>query len=234
MTVRRLKTVKGLRMLVILAGVAAVHGVILLSLKLAPFTPPQNSTPVLAVQMMMLAPVAPPVKAPEPVAEPEPQPVAQTVQPPAAEKPVLALPAVKKTAERKPLKKVEKPPARPVKDAEPKASEPENTAPAVAAKPAVSHVVSQPVFSAAYLNNPPPDYPRLSRRLREEGKVMLKVQVSASGQAQSVAVSTSSGYPRLDQAAVDAVKRWRFIPAKSGNDPVAASVLVPLVFSLNS
>jgi len=70
-------------------------------------------------------------------------------------------------------------------------------------------------------------------RLRETGTVMLKVQVSPSGQAESVAVNRSSGYARLDQAAINAVKRWRFIPAKQDNQPIAAWVLVPLVFKLD-
>ena len=87
-------------------------------------------------------------------------------------------------------------------------------------------------FDADYLSNPAPAYPSLSRRLGEQGKVVLRVLVSAVGQAQQVELKTGSGFPRLDQSAQDAVRRWRFVPARRGNDAVAAWVQVPIVFDL--
>ncbi len=66
------------------------------------------------------------------------------------------------------------------------------------------------------------------------GKVMLRVQVSAQGLSDSVAVDQSSGHEILDEAAVEAVKQWRFIPAKRGETPVASSVIVPIIFNLTS
>ena len=91
---------------------------------------------------------------------------------------------------------------------------------------------TQPLFDADYLANPKPAYPALSRRLGEEGKVMLRVQVTASGLPLAVEVQAGSGSARLDQAALDAVRRWRFVPARRGSASVAATVLVPIVFSL--
>lgn len=88
-------------------------------------------------------------------------------------------------------------------------------------------------FDADYLHNPKPVYPALSRRLNEEGRVLLKVRVSAQGSALEVAVSKSSGFPRLDAAAVDAVTRWRFVPARRGDEPVDSSVVVPITFALD-
>lgn len=87
-------------------------------------------------------------------------------------------------------------------------------------------------FDADYLDNPKPDYPHASRRLREEGKVLLRVRVSAAGHAESVEVKHTSGFPRLDQAAEEAVKRWRFVPARRGDEAVAAWVQVPITFNL--
>lgn len=87
-------------------------------------------------------------------------------------------------------------------------------------------------FDADYLHNPKPVYPALSRRMSEEGKVLLKVRVSAQGTALDVAISKSSGFPRLDAAAVDAVTRWRFVPARRGDEPVDSSVVVPITFAL--
>jgi protein TonB len=95
-------------------------------------------------------------------------------------------------------------------------------------------VVEPPHFGAAYLNNPAPAYPSLARRLSEQGRVLLKVLVTEEGLAAMVEIDTSSGYNKLDQAAIEAVKKWSFIPAKRSNQPISAYVLVPIKFSLNS
>lgn len=87
-------------------------------------------------------------------------------------------------------------------------------------------------FDADYLQNPKPAYPPMSRRLNEEGKVLLRVHVAADGSAREVEIKQSSGFGRLDAAARDAVSRWRFVPARRGNDAVDSWVAVPIVFSL--
>lgn len=94
--------------------------------------------------------------------------------------------------------------------------------------------LTPPSFNAAYLNNPAPSYPALSRRIGEEGRVLLRVHVSEQGLATQVQLRTSSKHPRLDEAALEAVRRWRFVPARRGDQPVAAWVLVPISFSLRS
>jgi protein TonB len=90
-----------------------------------------------------------------------------------------------------------------------------------------------PSFDADYLHNPTPRYPPAAARLRESGRVLLSVAVSAAGMPERVEVATTSGSPRLDQAAIETVKRWRFVPARQGDKPIAASVTVPLVFRLD-
>jgi protein TonB len=72
----------------------------------------------------------------------------------------------------------------------------------------------------------------LSRRLSEAGRVVLRVFVDAAGNARQIEIHTSSRFERLDQAAVDAVRRWRFAAARLGEQTVAAWVLVPVYFSL--
>lgn len=104
-------------------------------------------------------------------------------------------------------------------------------APVVAAAPA-EPAVSQPRFDADYLRNPAPAYPPLSRRMGEEGKVILRVQVSPQGTADTVEIKTSSGSTRLDEAALKTVRNWKFIPAKKGDTPVQSWVLVPIIFKL--
>lgn len=85
-------------------------------------------------------------------------------------------------------------------------------------------------FDADYLHNPAPAYPSQSRRLKEEGTVLLLVRVSDQGTPISIEIRTSSGFERLDEAGLQAVRQWRFVPAKRGNENVAASVLVPIQF----
>jgi protein TonB len=89
-----------------------------------------------------------------------------------------------------------------------------------------------PRFDPAYLNNQAPVYPTASRRLGEQGRVLLRVYVRADGSAREALVDRSSGSSRLDAAARKAVERWRFVPAKRGNDAVDAWVIVPISFSL--
>lgn len=87
-------------------------------------------------------------------------------------------------------------------------------------------------FDADYLSNPKPVYPPLARRLGEQGKVLLRVSVGAQGLPESIDVKTSSNSPRLDEAALEAVRRWRFVPARQGDTPISSWVTVPVVFSL--
>jgi len=120
--------------------------------------------------------------------------------------------------------------------AEPIATAPTNPAPSPAsshnAAPAAALPVSEPQFNADYLSNPAPDYPRLSRELKEQGIVQLRVHVSAEGRPTEILINRSSSYDRLDQAAINAVRQWRFVPAKRGSDALAAWVIVPINFTL--
>jgi protein TonB len=94
--------------------------------------------------------------------------------------------------------------------------------------------VLPPQFDADYLQNPEPEYPVLSRRLGEEGRVLLRVLVMADGRPDRLELRQSSGHPRLDQVAMDTVRRWRFSPARKGAELLAAWVLVPLRFQLEA
>ena len=119
------------------------------------------------------------------------------------------------------------PPPEPPKGIAPVAPE----APAQVAPPAALPV-TPPRFDAAYLDNPSPAYPVLSKRMREQGRVLLRVLVNSGGTAERVELRDSSGSRRLDEVALDTVRRWRFVPAKQGTQAVAAWVLVPISFAL--
>ena len=83
-----------------------------------------------------------------------------------------------------------------------------------------------------YRSNPAPIYPDSARRKRQEGVVWLMVEVGEHGETRAVAVQQSSGHTALDEAAVTAVRGWKFAPARQGERPVAARVEVPVRFRL--
>lgn len=151
--------------------------------------------------------------------------------------------------ERKPAVKRPEPPPPPILAAAPEApsaadfavppqppappapiSAPVQTAPP---SPPAPQPVTAPRFDADYLHNPKPAYPAVSRRLGDEGTVLLGVRVSAEGAALAVELRQSSGHPRLDESALDAVRRWRFVPARRGGDAIESWVTVPIAFKLD-
>jgi protein TonB len=77
-----------------------------------------------------------------------------------------------------------------------------------------------------------PSYPHNARRLGIQGTTLLSVFVAADGRVGDVVVKQSAGHPDLDQAAADAVRRWRFEPARRGSEAVAMWVLLPVEFRL--
>ena len=160
---------------------------------------------------------------PQVVAQPEPEPV----------KPEL----------RKPLKQYPLPTPQPVRLAAP-ADSPAPATTTVSPPPVINSVSPAPTatavpatptpprFDADYLDNPAPRYPPVARSRREQGSVMLRVNVDAKGAPTEVLLHASSGIDSLDQSALSTVRRWRFVPAKFGNTSIAAWVLVPINFHL--
>jgi protein TonB len=82
------------------------------------------------------------------------------------------------------------------------------------------------------LVNPKPVYPELARQRGQEGRVVLLAHVDERGAVEEVHVQSGSGYDLLDRAAVNAVRRWRFKPARRAGADVAGRVLVPVEFHL--
>lgn len=188
--------------------------------------PPMSATPR-PMEVRFVAPPRPPAPAAPVVAttSPLPSPPVKMAQkpirrpPPVVRAPVVPTPTTVET--------VVAPTAVPVAAA---VSPP---APASAAAPPEPPRLVLPRFDAAYLNNPKPIYPPAARRRGETGTVTLRVLVSADGGAARVELKTSSGSPRLDRAAQEAVAQWKFVPARQGDVPVQSWVLVPVDFSLN-
>lgn len=183
-----------------------------------------ETLPALTVRVLAATPLPPKVEAPakvraEPPRKPD-QPRTAPLPPTAAKKTLPVLTAAAAAPE--PSALAVAPPASAAAAASP-----------AAAPPAAPAVVGAR-FDADYLHNPKPVYPAASRRLGEEGRVLLRVRVSAQGLPLSVDVRQSSGSPRLDEAARAAVERWRFVPAKQGTEAVESTVVVPLQFTLDS
>ena len=93
--------------------------------------------------------------------------------------------------------------------------------------------VVPPSSSAAYLNNPAPPYPAMSRRLGESGRVTVRVLIGPDGRAQEARIQRSSGFDRLDQVALETARdRWRYVPGTRGGVPEAMWFNVPINFVL--
>jgi protein TonB len=176
------------------------------------------------VMMKLIAPREAERPTPEAATEmPKPRHVVKHVQRP----PLPPSPLTTPTEDASP---VSAPPPLPDLVPTPQATAPTAEALAPIAPPVL---VTQPVYNADYLDNPAPHYPALSRRVGEQGRVVLRVLVSPRGTADEVQIFTSSGHPRLDEAARDAVRRWKFIPARRGGESVQAWVRIPIPFILN-
>jgi protein TonB len=204
-----------------LAAVVALHvAVVVLLLQ---FAPVREALGVSAPIMVSLF-TPPSVAAVPPMSEPAPpKPSPRPVRRPTAPAPIIAAP-------------IESPSPNVAPAAPPEPMAPEPTPPPAAPQQALSAAPLPPVippsFSADYLHNPAPAYPLLSRRMNEQGRVVLRVLVTADGAPETVELRTSSGSARLDGAALETVKRWKFVPARQGERPVTAWVLVPISFAL--
>lgn len=91
-----------------------------------------------------------------------------------------------------------------------------------------------PRFSAEYLNNPPPVYPLAARRRNIEGQVLLRAEIRPDGSCSQVEIKQASPHESLNQAALEAVKKWRFIPATQDGRNVTAWVEIPIKFKLQN
>jgi protein TonB len=85
---------------------------------------------------------------------------------------------------------------------------------------------------ASYRDTPKPAYPESARREGREGRVLLRALVDDQGRIKQVEINNSSGSDALDRAAIEAIKRWRFHPARHGERPVESWLRIPIEFRL--
>lgn len=204
-----------------MVGVVAVHAgllIVLASLQVLPLPLPLATQLVQIIAPTPLTPPAPDITPPRPLPV-ERKPVVRPT-------PVLPLPQTLAVPTEAPRVAAEVPQVM-----QAPVAAPADPVPAAPIAPATA-TVTPARFDADYLQNPPPPYPALSRRIGEEGTVVLRVFVETTGRPSQIEIKSASGSPRLDQAAQDAVWRWKFVSARRGMDAVGAWVLVPIVFSL--
>lgn len=185
-----------------------------------------QTTPPKPEAALLLAALLPPTPKAEPVAQQQPKPLprqnmATVKKPPPANtiaKPAITAPPSERA--------IAAPEAEPAVNA---TTEPSN----ISTKPA-AQTIAPPVADASAAQNRAPVYPLLSRKKKEQGTVLLKLLVKADGTVGSISVQHSSGYPRLDQAALNAVKSWRFVPATQQGQALDYWYEMPMTFALNN
>ena len=211
-----------------LAASMAAHAAVLV---LLPGFVKEEAPPPVRMEVTLLNPEPLPMAPPEPESplqakrkperQPRPQASASTLRAPQPEPqaPLLALSPAQAPAERAFTVPAPVPAEPPPASAAPK-------------EQVASVAVVPPTFNAAYLRNPAPRYPLAARRAGEQGTVLLRVLVAPDGVPARVELEKTSGSAHLDSAALEAVKAWRFVPARRGADAVEAWVLVPIAFRL--
>lgn len=165
------------------------------------------------------------IEPPKPTPPPPPPPPAPPPPPPKVQKPVVkpkapAPPPAPKPmaikdptpAPAAPVGVIEPPPPAPPIE-QPVAVAPAPPAPPPPAPPAPPKV-QMPSTDASYLQNPSPVYPAISRRLGEQGKVIVRVLIGTNGQPERAEIKQSSGFDRLDRSAMEYVMKCRYVPGK--------------------
>ncbi len=171
---------------------------------------------------------------PTPVADPPPAPPPPPKTPPPKKltpppPPQLAARPELPPAPAAPVGVIDPPPPPPVVEPTPPAPP---APPAPPPAPPAPPKIELPSSDADYLANPKPAYPPISKRLGEQGKVVVRVLIGVDGMAQRAEVRSSSGYERLDKAAYDTVLRWRYVPGKRNGQVEAMWFNVPINFVL--
>lgn len=207
---------------------ALAHGALLWWATTALSRPVEVVTvPVMIGQLVSRAPVTQPEPLPAQPEPPRPKPIVKPRPVPAP--PVPTAPP----SERAVTAPSPEPPV-------PAAVDLQATAPApapVAAAPAPApqepaEPLIPPRSDAAHLSNPAPVYPAVSRRLREQGRVLFDVYILPDGTVGEIKLKRSSGFARLDEAALEAVRQWRYVPAKRGDQPIPFWYVQPIDFAM--
>ncbi len=221
------------RLMIAAALAFAVHAVLFI-VKM-PWTPTKLLMPqTRAVTMDLVTfkqpdPTPPPV-VPKPAPKPKPKPKPKIkkpkpVEPPKPEKVVMPQPTVAPDPMPEPVQEEENTGPKVLPEEAPQQAA---TADFPAKEEAAEIIASVPRYDI----NPPPVYPRLAKRRKYEGLVMLDVRVTEEGRVAEVKINQSSGHAILDRRAATTVQKWLFTPARLGPRPMEVWVQVPVRFEL--
>ncbi|WP_310886801.1 energy transducer TonB [Pseudomonas syringae] len=213
-----------------------VHGLVAWLLIQSPADIPTTPPPAPVVMQWVAPPVAPPMSSSAPTEPAAATPAPQSPKPvetPAPQKP-KPKPAPTQAPKKIAIANKTLSPAQPTEQPVKESAQPPQTVPGKPPASATEPTLVGPYGRAGYLNNPPPTYPPVAARLRQQGVVVLRVHVRADGRPEQVQVFTSSGFDSLDQAAIKAVNQWTFMPAKRGEVATDGWVNVPLSFKLSN
>lgn len=223
------------RIIAAAVGVFAAHAILLTAAWLHRNTPPEKPVEARSISAQLLAPT--------PIAQ---QVAAESIPQPAQPKPT---PHVKPKADPKPVQKVSRPTPQPVAPSPspsptpppaadaapaPAAPSPAAAAPSAAPGPAretmeVSAPKNVPTLQCAFVK---PDYPSISNRRGESGTAYVHFVVGVTGKIESIELQKSSGYPRLDEAALAAMRASTCRPYIENGQPIRAARTQPYKFGL--
>lgn len=221
------------RVIVVAVGVLAAHAIMLTAAWLHRNAPPPKSVEVQTITAQLITPA--------PIAQ---QVAAESIPQPAPPKPV---PRVKPKVEPKPVQKAARltpqpvaqspapaPTPAPAADPTPAPAAPAPAAPAAAPGPAretmqVSAPKNVPTLQCNFVK---PDYPSMSRRRGESGTAYVHFVVGVTGKIESIDLQKSSGYPRLDDAALDAMRSTTCRPYIENGQAIRAARTQPYSFGL--
>lgn len=195
--------------------VLALHGVLFHSLWHYRVLPPPAEAATLFVDLLTDPPKPEPPK-PKPIKREKP------AQPPPPQQLAAQTPAVLPPGA----------PPLPLPPEPPRIEVPVEPAPPAPPPKPVGPAVLSGELALTCPDRAPPSYPAISRRLGEEGKVVLRVELDETGRVDHATVKTSSGYARIDEAALATVKRWRCSPASRDGAAVRAVAIQPFNFVL--
>ncbi|WP_412021437.1 energy transducer TonB [Burkholderia cepacia] len=220
------------RVIVVAVGVLAAHAIMLTAAWLHRNAPPPKSVEVQTITAQLITPA--------PIAQ---QVAAESIPQPTPPKPT---PRVKPKVEPKPVPNVAKPTPQPVAQSQapsptpaPAAADP-TPAPAAPAAPAATPSPARETMQVSAPKNVPtlqcnfvkPDYPSMSRRRGESGTAYVHFVVGVTGKIESIDLQKSSGYPRLDDAALDAMRSTTCRPYVENGQAIRAARTQPYSFGL--
>ncbi len=221
----------------IVFSVIALHVAVLWAMQVGLLRRVAEAVVPAEILVEIMAPLAPPAPESKPQSQPKvqvkaptPKPAVPTPTPAVAPQPAPAPLAIAPSANT-PAPSAAAPTA--ISQSSDTSTSTKTTGEKIASTAPTTKSIDRSCIEANYIHNPKPPYPRLSNKLRETGTVTLRISVGTDGIPEKINVQQSSGFERLDNAALEGVRSWRFMPCQVDGRPTATTFILPLPFVLN-